>query len=344
MPTQPSGRHRTFDLSVAAAEALRAAILTAPHFISSPPQTPGEGSSTQLESSAPRCDQTSAITEYSTSKYHRAASRTSGSLSSWSSTQTQVLNAKWVYLCVKNGNKYQVSPLSSELWRSDMDFFKDLKTAYRTLRGLLKRCFSMWQYNHCEFFRVSPFSPQPRVQATNTYHFGISQFRKYGVNLIAPDVVDFPDSDNHDYEFSPRPMDPKPPEGPISQEEFYDHFYRSCHPCHTWHMHRRQQLLFTRVNTSAMESLPKRKMELEMDDGKREAFWGLYAIERRCFAWVLAYTCLCNLPGVIFFFLYLFAWKHGWDLQDAAVPIQLSLSLTVAYAALLYESREGKRR
>jgi hypothetical protein len=45
------------------------------------------------------------------------------------------------------------------------------------------------------------------------------------------------------------------------------------------------------------------------------------------------------MPAVIFFFQWLYEWGHGIDLKGAAVPAQLSLSLTLGYLSLLYWSR-----
>jgi len=90
-----------------------------------------------------------------------------------------------------------------------------------------------------------------------------------------------------------------------------------------------------------LDLLPKRTYALELDvDNKREIFWGILAHERRAFAWVLAYFCLCNTPATIFFFLWLFEFHHATALQNAVVPLLLSLSLTAEFIAVLYESRD----
>lgn len=149
-------------------------------------------------------------------------------------------------------------------------------------------------------------------------------------------MVDFPLDDDHDYDFAPRPLDSRPPAGPIGEDEFYDYFY---HYSPAWRRCR-PHILSSAPNNSALGSLPKRKLVLDMEDGQREVFWGIYAVERRSFRWLLAYGCLCNVPGVIFFFLWLFQWKHASDLQDGSVPVMLSASLTAIFVALLYESRQ----
>lgn len=81
-----------------------------------------------------------------------------------------------------------------------------------------------------------------------------------------------------------------------------------------------------------------------MDDRAREFFWGLRVQECRSAAMVGAYFGLANLPGIIFFFLWLFYWKHGSDLQNASVPPLFSLSITLAFASWLFHGHEGNRR
>jgi len=90
----------------------------------------------------------------------------------------------------------------------------------------------------------------------------------------------------------------------------------------------------------AIKVLPKRKIAIEWQDGKREIFWGLMVVERRSVAIGLAYLFLLNLPGVIFFFLWIFPLGHQSDLQNAAVPVGVSLSLSLSFLSYLYISRD----
>nr|POE77904.1 hypothetical protein CFP56_09547 [Quercus suber] len=75
--------------------------------------------------------------------------------------------------------------------------------------------------------------------------------------------------------------------GPISTWFSMWRYDGSYYPCHTWCRYQHRRKFFGQVNTTAIESLPKRRQGLEMHDGKREIFWGIYAREHRCFAWVL---------------------------------------------------------
>ena len=67
--------------------------------------------------------------------------------------------------------------------------------------------------------------------------------------------------------------------------------------------------------------------------------YGLYAKEARSALRVAIHMSVCCLPGVMFFFLWLYRWGHGADLQGAAVPVQLSLTLVAGYLGVLYWTR-----
>jgi len=82
---------------------------------------------------------------------------------------------------------------------------------------------------------------------------------------------------------------------------------------------------------------------LELDIDKREYFWGILAREQRAFAWVLAYFILCNGPGMIFFFLWLFDLHHATDLSNAIVPLSLSLFLTGGLVVIIFENKDAER-
>lgn len=157
--------------------------------------------------------------------------------------------------------------------------------------------------------------------------------------------MDFPPPHDKQYDFHPRPIEPKPPLGPIAEAEFRERFYTYCEDCcHSWHQEQMRRWLPGKFDSEATKALPKRKVPLEMQDGKREFFWGLLVRERRSGALVLAYVCLFNVPGLVFFFLWLFRWGHGGDLQNASVPPTVSLSLTFGFVAWLVQSREGNVR
>lgn len=158
------------------------------------------------------------------------------------------------------------------------------------------------------------------------------------MQLGSPIAIGFPAELDDLYEFTPRPPLPGPPDGPITEAEFRDHFYNSKARHHTWT--RAQKCRFFGTDCSAVQSLPKRKEALELEDAKRGYFYGLYARERRCFAWVAGYFLACQVPSIVFFFLWLFQWEHTADLQGASVPASLSVALTCCWLAYIIESRE----
>ena len=98
-------------------------------------------------------------------------------------------------------------------------------------------------------------------------------------------------------------------------------------------------VLFNTNDDYVLRALPKRKEMLEMADGKREYFWGIYAKERRCFRWVAAYATLANVPGLVFVFLWLFQWKHAGDLQGATVLAQVSMALSIAFVGAIWADK-----
>jgi hypothetical protein len=79
----------------------------------------------------------------------------------------------------------------------------------------------------------------------------------------------------------------------------------------------------------------------------REIFWGLYAVERRSALMAAAYSFAFLSPSIYFFFAWLFQWGHAGDLQNAAVPVTLSLGcLTFFWGIVLMTSPrfEGKQK
>ena len=227
---------------------------------------------------------------------------------------------QYLSLCVVSSSRNFVS-LRCDNLRSDLQFFARLKVEYNKARGWPRLWFSMWQYKYSEFV----------------------VFHKYGVRRGARLHIGFPRSNDQMYHFLPRKPSPPPPNGPISREQFQDHYYLDhCPSMHEW---RRYQLgyrgHFNKVNRVALDAVPKRLVQINMDDGVDEHFFGLYAKEERSFFRVAVYACLCNLPAVIFFFLWLFRWGHRADLQNALVPLTLSLSLTLGFAAVVFGTRDG---
>jgi hypothetical protein len=155
----------------------------------------------------------------------------------------------------------------------------------------------------------------------------------------------FPPEADNDYDFDPRPIAPQPPHGPISKTEFAEHFYTYCDECcHRWHQEQMRRWAPSLADAEVIKALPKRKTALEMQDGKRAIFWGLIVREKRSDLIVLIYVVLCNIPGLLFFFLWLLYWGHDSDLQNASVPALTSLSITIGFVAWLYSTPQGGLR
>jgi hypothetical protein len=226
---------------------------------------------------------------------------------------------QYVYLCIEAGSRHFVG-LNCKSLQTDVQFFEKIKLEYDSARGWFRLWLSTWCYDHCEFF----------------------QFQKTGLGLGARLKIAFPEPTDPLYDYLPKPLDALrlPPHGPISHDEFHLHYYYQAFPSlFSWERWHRGQIGLSLVEKEALEAAPKRVVKLDMQNGKREYFYGLYAKEARSALRVAIHMSLCCSPGVIFFFLWLFQWGHGADLQGAAVPVQLSLTLTAGYLGVLYWTR-----
>jgi hypothetical protein len=226
-----------------------------------------------------------------------------------------------VHLCVEASSR-QFTTLDCKGLRTNLEFFSFIKSRYNETRGWFRLWFSTWIYDHCDFFL----------------------FQKHGINSSARLGIGFPHYTDLGYDFEPRPPEYLPPHGPITHDEFNFHYYYDLCPSYISWKRWFTTSYFTSSGPSvasrtALDAVPKRTTELNKEDGKRELFYGLYAKEARSAFRVVMYISLCNLPGVILFFLWLFQWGHGSDLQGAAVAVNLSLSLTMGFLGWLYWTR-----
>jgi hypothetical protein len=226
-------------------------------------------------------------------------------------------NEHYVYLCVDAGSRLFID-LDCNGVQTDAQFFAKIKSEYDEARGWFRLWFSAWRYDHCDFFK----------------------FQKTSIGLGARVRVGLPEPTDTMYHYRPRPALEMPPDGSITHEEFrrryYDRESPSIFELDRW---RRRPIDLSAIRTEALQAVPKRILKLDLQDGERKYFYGLYAKEIRSNWRVALHVVLCNTPGVIFFFLWLYQWGHGSDLQGAAVPAQLSLSLTLGYLGLMYWTR-----
>jgi len=157
-------------------------------------------------------------------------------------------------------------------------------------------------------------------------------------------------------------MDPNPP---IGDEEFRDRFY-SPEPEDANYVSRlsamvarylpkglriHQTILPVAAKTTqcqpefdVIQRLPKRDHRVNENNGSpRDIFFGLYAREvvalRAVLAWVIG---LFIIPPLIFFFLWIFEFKH-YDQLDAAInPLGVSVSLVGIFFATLWSTRPAR--
>lgn len=162
------------------------------------------------------------------------------------------------------------------------------------------------------------------------------KFSRYGVKSCHPRSIGFPSLDDDLYDFEPRPLEDEPPHGPITSSEFYDQFYNTSHVLFDWR-DKQCSSLFHPNETRCLGSVPKRVQSLE--DDVSSTFYGLYATEKFAIAWFLAYLFACLVPGVMFFFLYVFQWKHT-ELSNGAIPLTLTITTFACLMTYVFRSRD----
>jgi hypothetical protein len=183
--------------------------------------------------------------------------------------------------------------------------FKTMREEYNRAKGLFRSWFGLMVFSHCEFYKFE------------AWHKGRYCERSIGI----------PARDDQDYIYTPKPMDREPP---ISKHEFYDRFYKKIlsedcilqgtHNCH---------------ERDAVERIPQKKDLVSTTGVSRPQFYGIIAREKKSGIRMLVYICLSSIPGIIFFFLWLFKWGHD-SLQDASSLLVVSFTLLgLLYAAQL---------
>ena len=148
----------------------------------------------------------------------------------------------------------------------------------------------------------------------------MSQFEKIGSNEIISREDSIPSPDDLMYQYMPKPIEHMPP---ISEHEFRRRFYTCYYRCSLW----KAMLLnaFHRCSTGCKQAgvlsrIPKKTWRLEENGDAREFFWGILAVEGISFLMVSIYHLLILIPGLVFWFLWLFYWGHSGDLQNASIP------------------------
>ncbi|KAH6714471.1 hypothetical protein BKA61DRAFT_482078, partial [Leptodontidium sp. MPI-SDFR-AT-0119] len=198
------------------------------------------------------------------------------------------------------------------------DFFRELRQRYNDIRRFFRRWLSIWVYSHCDFYRCD----------------------KYEAHRYEPRREEFPDRKYHqEYQYEPNPMNLIPPIGP---HEFYDRFHACYNPRSAFHfLHKCAS--FNKRTRDLLQLFPKSNSDLVEDSDKREPFWGIVARERPSIARLLLYNLACALPCLIFFFMWLFSWGHGGDLQNASVPLSVMLAALSVFWSIFFANLEFKQ-
>ena len=217
---------------------------------------------------------------------------------------------------------------------STQQFFQWLRKEYHELRGSLRRLFGLSVFSHCDFYKVGyEHSSFPKTV------FLLAQFRKFDAYEYAPLAMEYPDVKNPHYFYQPRPMQPMPP---IDAHEYNRRFHACYTPRGSLHwFHRCRRPCSSR---ELLHRFSKRDSKLEEGGNAREEFWGIYARERLSFLRISVYNVVCLMPCVAFFFFWLFGLRHVGDLQNAAVPVGISLSgLTMFWGFIILGSPVHRR-
>jgi hypothetical protein len=208
-----------------------------------------------------------------------------------------------LYLCI------ELSPLRFKAIRCDTlpddpEFFAALKSTYDQTRGTLRRLFSIWQYHHCEFYL----------------------FHKTTDKLVSLVKVGFPEDDDTNYTFEPRPPHRLPPYGPVTEGDFRNYYYH-CNRRSFWEFwaprpKSEDDETGKPRKDDALRSLPKWTGALGTGEG--DEFFGLLAKEKFCYRRMGVYILILIAPCVVFCVQWL--WVHSSDLQNAVVPLTLCLA------------------
>jgi hypothetical protein len=190
---------------------------------------------------------------------------------------------------------------------NDPEFFATLKSTYDRRRGTLRRWFSYWQYDHCEFW----------------------VFHKADDKHASLIEVGFPEIVDSNYIFEPRPPRRLPPLGPITEGDFrHYYYYHTRQPF--WEFWIRPtpediESLGKASNDDALRSLPKWTGKLGAA-GDDDEFFGLLAKESLCPWRITAYICVPIAACLVFCALWLSVWEHPLDLQNAVAPLTTYLA------------------
>lgn len=206
------------------------------------------------------------------------------------------------------------------------EFFQALRTSYKIHRGLWRRIFSVFVYNHCDFVKI--IKPEPET--------------------FLPGDLNFELPPDHDDEYHYRPRPTKTP--PVARHMFQHYFY-GCYESDTLSHHLHKYLPVPskcRIRNPAGELLdffPKRDRPVATasQSEKVEVCYGIAARECRSFFRVVVYLCLIMSPAIWFVFAWLFMWGDRGDLQDATIPMTLVLAMLSILWAVVHSGSDVRK-
>ncbi|KAI9687189.1 MAG: hypothetical protein M1820_010505 [Bogoriella megaspora] len=217
-----------------------------------------------------------------------------------------------VFILVQIGRDYEVAQITVNSGMRSKAFFSRMRNDYFRVRGFFRSWFSVWKFSHCEFYKCNKFD-------------------EYSVG---PLERGFPKPQNLDYEFLPKPIDHVPP---ISPTQFYHNFYACLHKKSRFcRMHRCKTI--SEASSEAVLRLPKRQSALLLGSDDSETFFGIYAREIPAAYMVMGYNILALTLPTCFFFVWQFALGHPGDLQNASIPLGLTIALLAIFWSTFIES------
>lgn len=126
---------------------------------------------------------------------------------------------------------------------------------------------------------------------------------------------------------------------PIGPHEFYDRFHACYNPRSAFHfLHKCTS--FNKRTRDLLQLFPKSNYDLVEDSDRREPFWGIVARERPSIVRLLLYNLACASLCLTFFFMWLFSWGHGGDLQNASVPLSVMLAALSIFWSIFFANLE----
>lgn len=153
---------------------------------------------------------------------------------------------------------------------------------------------------------------------------------------------------DHDDQYHYRP---RPTYSPPITKHMFQHYFYGCYDSGTL-SHRLHTYLplapACRIRNPAaelLEYLPKRDRPIAAtaQSEKVDVCYGIAARECRSFFRVVVYLCLIIAPAFWFIFAWLFAWGDRGDLQDATVPMTLTLAVLSILWGVVYSGRDIRK-